>query len=279
MEMLVVESVSKSMQAAIADINHSSSSLNRQISRLNDAWDSPAARDYGGQLRSILQRIDSLSNDMEQLNTALRTEQQQWKDAAQDYVRVSFPIGYFDQYKQKWKDMFSEDVEARWGDFELEATLTEISLAGLFDLLKLGKFSKLLPIVGTLISAVSDVAGGVIDFMQWAIPDWERYETLGEEIAATLVDLYFAAKRTELQLGVDALNLLFGESLGPAADIAARGINNMVDSSFEMRMDQMDESGLKDFIVEHSGKFFNEMISNSDSQINPYIEQLMTASP
>jgi hypothetical protein len=138
-----------------------------------------------------------------------------------------------------------------------------------------------------LIGLTADVEGCLNDFMSEAIDDWEKLNSMGEEIAASLFDAYFALAKNAVSIGLDIVDILVdtldilpgGYLISTAVSLAfwaigenAAGVVGLVESGVEML-------GLKDQFVNSIGDMINKQIQETDSSFDPFMQQIMTESP
>jgi hypothetical protein len=180
----------------------------------------------------------------------------------------NLPRGWLDTYHTQLKDVFNPEAGTAWA---------AIGLGGVF-----------IPTwAGGLVQVYADLGGGINDFMGWAIRDWEKYDSFGEEIAATLYDSYFATYKTStlvamdvVEIVIDTLDLIPGgylitTSVGLAFWTVGQGFSMAVDAG----MESAPSVESKEWFVHWFGGVINNAAQTTDSSFDPYINQIMTAGP
>jgi hypothetical protein len=188
-------------------------------------------------------------------------------------------IGFFDPIRDDLHNWFNEETGAILGGISFG------SLVG--SLIPIpGPPGAVLGAISEGIGLLADAGAAVNDFMQWAIEDWEKYQKLSQEIAATLFDYVFFTIRAQLVLGIDVLNILgeipriiplLGEVPDKVIDVLCWAASETVGKTAEQAMELANNWGIKDLFVNIEEGFIDKALESVNTGLDPSIQQLLTA--
>lgn len=285
METEDVRETARRVDLTAGDLYFMPPKLRNAANSLTSSWQGGKAGQYAAELRRAAQILQRDVITLQRLSVSLRREVAEWEDAdfthdfsivIPSYVApfgegiVSIeegivPIGWLDKYRTQLNEIFGP---------EAETTLSRIGFTGVF-----------IPTwIGGMIQVFADLGEGTNDFMGWAINDWEEYDSLGKEVAASLFDFYFAAIKTNTlvtmdiaEIIADTLDLIPGGYLvTTSVGLALWSLGQIVGDSYDLSYDMADRAGIKDWFVNTAGNLLNNTIQTTDSSFNPYINQILT---
>lgn len=265
-----VQNTADLINSTVAQLRSLKSSLNKAKWHLITSWISLKSIDFQNDFGIILRCFDENIDALSFLNSKVNREVDEWLHVDAWFYKK----GMLDENREKLKSIFNDDTST---------VIDGLSLATIFIP---G------PWIGPIIGMIIDAGGGVNDFMDWSIADWERYDTFGEEAAATIYDYLFALEKTKTLIGVDAAAVILDPeilaAIFPPAVAATYGagvfigaifwalgqtIGNAYDAGYEL----LDQAGAKDLFVKYLGQYINDQIKAYDATFNPYKNQIMTS--
>ncbi len=255
---------------------------------LSSAWQGGRSGHYAGELRRMGEILQREVINLQRLAIRVRNEVEEWEgaDASHDFRIGSpvysmtlgtgslapnvtgTPVGWLDIWRAQLKEIFNSEAGTLW---------TTLGLAGVF-----------IPTwFGGAVQLFADFGEGTNDFMSWSIKDWEKYDTFGEEVAASLFDYYFVYQKTSVSVSldvmefvVDTLDLIPGGYLATASvGLGIWTYGQSLNAYYDSIANALEAHGKKDVFVDYWGKTINRAIQSLDASFDPAINQIMTTEP
>ena len=281
----VRETVSR-LDLAVNDLELMPRKLINAANSLSSVWRGGKANQFASKLQRAADNLEGDVITLQRLSTSLRNEIDEWEkaDSTHDFritlpsyiipfgegitsaTAGNVPVGWLDNYRTQLDRIFGTEAETVW---------TLVGLGGVF-----------IPTwVGGFIQVFADLGGGTNDFMGWAINDWEEYDSLGQEIAATLFDFYFASVKTSTLLALDIAEIILdtldfipgGYLVTTSVGLALWSLGQLIGGAYDLNYEMADSMGIKDWFVNSVGELLNNAIQSTDSSFDPSINQILTA--
>ncbi|MEW6029855.1 MAG: hypothetical protein AB1554_10290 [Chloroflexota bacterium] len=288
MDTEVVRETARLLDLTCGELYYMPPKLKNLAGSLSGAWQGGRSGHYARELRRMGEILQREVINLQRLAVRVGNEVEEWErnDAsfkfqinAVAYETVFgfgplftennlYPRGWLNSYRTQLKDIYNSEADVAW---------SSLGLVGVF-----------IPTwAGGLVQVFADLGGGQNDYMMWAIQDWEKYDTFGQEIAASYFDSTFAAIKTSVlvsldvvEIAIDTLDLVPGgywvtTTVGLGFWSAGQAFSLAFDTALESDF----ATEAKDIFVNWFGGAINNAVQSVDSSFAPHINQILTADP
>lgn len=281
-----VRQVAQGLSLGANELEGLPSDLKNLSEDLSSAWQGGNAEHYAGEIARLSADFDHEIQSLLNLSSRVNNEVSEWENVDGSFLLqlnatslvfspssryqspFRIPHGWLDDYRYQLKETYNSDAGMIW---------TAVGLGGVF-----------IPTwAGGLVQVFADIGAGQNDYMMWAIQDWEKYDTFGEEIAASLFDSYFAFQKTGVLVSLDVVEIVLdtldfipgGYLVTTSAGLGFWTLGQVIGTSFDSSLESDIGIAGKELFVNFVGNTINEAIQTVDASFDPYINQIMTADP
>jgi hypothetical protein len=213
-----------------------------------------------------------MTEDGRILGLRMQREVDEWITADQKEWGLEIkkmPQGYLDAYRDQLKSVHNDQAGRNWAIASFGSCFVPTWAGGVIGL-------------------IADVGGGVNDFMSDTIADWEKYDSFGEEVAATIFDAAFDFPKTEFSVKTDIADILIDtlDLIPGAGYVVSTAVSLLLwieAQVYSLGVDAgrsvIEALGIKEWYVRTIGDLINQACKKADSSFDPYLQQIMTAHP
>ena len=258
-----VQTIISKMKLDVKESQAQLDSLKRSINLLSMNWFGGSSKTFLREARNFHTTCDTKFEELSTLIVRAQHEVDEWLEVdSRPWENIQ--IGLFDRNRDLLESYIIGDTSIA----TLMLTIVNI------------------PFISDLFILIGDVAGGISSFMSWVVADWDKYERMGQEIAAFLFDTIFFSIRMAPIMQIDAFNLIseisnivpvFGQAVDMAIDYASWGINTLIGLSSDVQMELFNSSGIKDLFVNSIEGMVNTKIDQFELGFDRSITQILTA--